>query len=85
MHIHINKKYLIYGNYKAKCAIGKRGIGYKKKEGDLITVTRSVFGTTTSVIGEVTAPFFGIYSVKTLIEDFQEWFFFKISFLLLRE
>ena len=24
-------------NYKAKCAIGKRGIGYKKKEGDLIT------------------------------------------------
>ena len=24
-------------NYKAKCAIGKRGIGLKKKEGDLIT------------------------------------------------
>ena len=37
MHIHINNKYLIYGNYKAKCAIGKRGIGYKRKEGDLIT------------------------------------------------
>ena len=37
MHILINKKYLIYNNYKAKCAIGKRGIGYKKKEGDLIT------------------------------------------------
>ena len=37
MHILINKKYLIYKNYKAKCAIGKRGIGYKKKEGDLIT------------------------------------------------
>ena len=37
MHIYINKKNLIFKNYKAKCAIGKRGIGYKKKEGDLIT------------------------------------------------
>ena len=37
MHILINKKNLIYNNYKAKCAVGKRGIGYKKKEGDLIT------------------------------------------------
>ena len=37
MHISINKKYLVYNNYKAKCSIGKRGIGYKKKEGDLIT------------------------------------------------
>ena len=37
MHILINKKYLTYNKYKAKCAIGKRGIGYKKKEGDLIT------------------------------------------------
>ena len=37
MHILINKKYLTFKNYKAKCAVGKRGIGYKKKEGDLIT------------------------------------------------
>ena len=37
MHISINKKYLIYNDYKAKCSIGKRGIGFKKKEGDLIT------------------------------------------------
>ena len=37
MHIIINKKYLTYNNYKVKCSIGKRGIGYKKKEGDLIT------------------------------------------------
>ena len=37
MHILINKKYLILNNYKAKCSIGKRGIGYKRKEGDLIT------------------------------------------------
>ena len=37
MHIFINQKYLTFKNYKAKCAIGKKGIGSKKKEGDLIT------------------------------------------------
>ena len=37
MHILINKKYLIFNQYKVKCAVGKRGIGLKKKEGDLIT------------------------------------------------
>ena len=37
MHILINKKYLSINNYKVKCTIGKRGIGSKKKEGDLIT------------------------------------------------
>jgi len=37
MHILINKKYLTLDNYRAKCALGKRGIGYKRKEGDLIT------------------------------------------------
>ena len=37
MHILINKKYLTYGQYKAKCAVGKRGISIKKKEGDFIT------------------------------------------------
>ena len=37
MHILINKKYLTYKQYKVKCALGKRGIGRKKKEGDLIT------------------------------------------------
>ena len=37
MHILINKKNLIFNNYKAKCALGKRGIAYKRKEGDLIT------------------------------------------------
>ena len=37
MHIKINKKYLSYDKYKVKCALGKRGIGTKKKEGDKIT------------------------------------------------
>ena len=36
MHIFVNKRYLTYKNYKVKCAIGRKGIGYKK-EGDLIT------------------------------------------------
>ena len=39
MHILINKNYLTYKQYKVKCAVGKRGIGRKKKEGDLITPT----------------------------------------------
>ena len=37
MHIIIDKKYLTYENYKVKCALGKRGIAYKRKEGDLVT------------------------------------------------
>ena len=37
MHIKINKNYLSYDKYKVKCALGKRGIGIKKKEGDKIT------------------------------------------------
>ena len=37
MHILIKNKYLIYDNYKVKCALGKRGIGLKRREGDLIT------------------------------------------------
>ena len=37
MHILINKNYLTYNKLKFKCAIGKKGISYKKKEGDLIT------------------------------------------------
>ena len=37
MHILINKNYLIYNKLKVKCAIGAKGIGYKRKEGDLIT------------------------------------------------
>ena len=37
MHILIKNKYLIFNNYRIKCAIGKRGIGKKRKEGDLIT------------------------------------------------
>ena len=37
MHIFIQNKKLSINGYKVKCAIGKRGIKYKKREGDLIT------------------------------------------------
>ena len=37
MHILIKNKYLFFKHYRIKCAIGKRGIGIKKQEGDLIT------------------------------------------------
>ena len=37
MHILIKKKKLIFNHYRIKCAIGKRGIGIKKKEGDFVT------------------------------------------------
>jgi len=37
VHIIVKNKKLIIDNYKVKCAIGKRGIGIKKREGDLIT------------------------------------------------
>jgi len=42
------------------------------KEGDLITVTNSIFGRTADVLSEVTAPFIGIYTTRELIKDFQE-------------
>ena len=37
MHILINKNYLTFNNYRAKCATGKRGIGLKEREGDFVT------------------------------------------------
>ena len=37
MHILINKRYLTFKQYKVKCVLGKKGIGLKKKEGDMIT------------------------------------------------
>jgi L,D-peptidoglycan transpeptidase YkuD (ErfK/YbiS/YcfS/YnhG family) len=37
MHIIIKNKKLFVNKYKVKCAVGKRGIGTKRREGDLIT------------------------------------------------
>ena len=43
MHILINKKYLTFNNYKVKCVVGKRGIGFKRKEGDLGQMSTNEF------------------------------------------
>ena len=37
MHIYIKNNTLSFDGYKVKCAVGKRGIGVKKKEGDMKT------------------------------------------------
>ena len=37
MHIKLKNKKIYFGDYKVKCAIGKRGISFKKKEGDGFT------------------------------------------------
>tara|TARA_X000000368_G_C22903884_1_gene655369 strand:- start:152 stop:643 length:492 start_codon:yes stop_codon:yes gene_type:complete len=37
MHISVKNKKLSFNNYKVNCAVGKRGIGIKKREGDQIT------------------------------------------------
>ena len=42
------------------------------KEGDLISVKDSILSSTSGVLKEVTAPFLGIYTTKTLIEKFDE-------------
>ena len=37
MHIVLKNKFLYFGHYKIKCAIGKRGISKNKREGDHCT------------------------------------------------
>ena len=54
--------------YSARAKKGSRNNPYLK-ENDLISVKNSVLGKSTSVIREITAPFIGIYTTKTLIED----------------
>jgi L,D-peptidoglycan transpeptidase YkuD (ErfK/YbiS/YcfS/YnhG family) len=43
MHIKLINKKLYFDKYKVKCAVGKRGISIKKREGDNIT-PRGTFG-----------------------------------------
>ncbi len=43
MNIIIKKHFLLYKGYKLKCSIGKSGLSYHKKEGDL-TTPRGKFG-----------------------------------------
>ncbi len=57
--------------YSANAPRGSKRNPYVK-EGDLITYTNSLFGKTTGLIKEFTAPFVGIYTTKELIEGFGE-------------
>ncbi len=58
-------------SYSASAKRGSKRNPYLKED-DLISVKNSIFGKTTGVLKEVTAPFVGIYSTKELIEDFSD-------------
>ena len=58
-------------SYSARAKRGSKRNPYLKED-DLISVKNSIFGKTTGVLKEVTAPFVGIYSTKELIEGFSD-------------
>ena len=58
-------------SYSASAKRGSKRNPYLKED-DLISVKSSIFGKTTGVLKEVTAPFVGIYSTKELIEGFSD-------------
>jgi len=58
-------------SYSATAKRGSKRNPYLKED-DLISVKNSILGKTTGVIGEITAPFVGIYSAKELFEGFSD-------------
>ena len=56
-------------SYSARAKRGSKRNPYLKEE-DLISVKNSIYGQTTGVLKEVTAPITGIYATKKLIESF---------------
>ena len=58
-------------SYSARAKRGSKRNPYLKED-DLISVKNSIFGKTTGVLKEFTAPFVGIYSTKELIEGFSD-------------
>ncbi len=58
-------------SYSASAKPGSKRNPYLK-EADLISVKNSFLGKTTGIIGEVTAPFVGIYSTKEIIDGFRD-------------
>ena len=58
-------------SYSASAKRGSKRNPYLKED-DLISVKNSILGKTTGIIGEITAPFFGIYSTKELIDGFSD-------------
>ena len=72
MHIYIKNKNLFIDQYKVKCAIGKRGIGLKKKEGDLITPKGS-FKIKTILYRKDRLPRFNSKITKRIIQKNMGW------------
>ncbi len=58
-------------SYSASAKRGSKRNPYLKED-DLISVKNSIFGKTTGVLTEFTAPFVGIYSTQQLIEGFSD-------------
>ena len=58
-------------SYDAGAKRGSKRNPYLKAN-DLISVKNSFYGRTAGVIGELTAPFAGIYSTKQLIEGLSD-------------
>ncbi len=58
-------------SYSAKAKRGSKRNPYIQ-QGDLISVRNSLLGRATGVIGEVTAPFIGIYSTTEIIKSFND-------------
>ena len=58
-------------SYSAGAKRGSKRNPYLKED-DLISVKNSIFGKTTGVLKEITAPFIGIYTTKELIENFND-------------
>ena len=63
----LNKKI----SYSARAKKGSRRNPFVK-QGDLISVTQSLLGRSSSVIREITSPYIGIYSTKKVIESFND-------------
>ena len=57
--------------YSARAKRGSKNNPYLKED-DLISITNSIFGKTTGVLKEVTAPFVGIYTTSQLIEGISD-------------
>ena len=58
-------------SYSARAKRGSKSNPYLEAN-DLISVKNSFLGKTTGVIGEITAPFVGIYTTKEIIESFND-------------
>ena len=55
-------------SYSARAKRGSKRNPYVK-EGDLLSVKNSILGKSTQVIKEITEPFIGVYTTKSVIED----------------